>query len=147
MPDVGDRSSSSLRRSQSFDARLIGHSTENLSHYTGDSIGGLLNATFGNLPELIICVVALKAGLYSMVTASLIGAILFNLLLVLGLSFLLGGIRHHTLEFNSQATRVYSTMMFIAIISLALPSIYEQAFAQGAVPTIEEEDQYRTRDP
>ncbi len=120
-------------------ARLIGHSTENLSHYTGDSIGGLLNATFGNLPELIICVVALKAGLYSMVTASLIGAILFNLLLVLGLSFLLGGIRHHTLEFNSQATRVYSTMMFVAIISMALPSIYEQAFAQGAIPTIEEE--------
>ena len=52
-------------------ARLIGHSTEHLSHYTGDSIGGLLNATFGNLPELIICVVALKAGLYSMVAASL----------------------------------------------------------------------------
>ena len=112
-------------------ARLIGHSTEHLSHYTGDSIGGLLNATFGNLPELIICVVALKAGLYSMVTASLIGAILFNLLLVLGLSFLLGGFRHHTLQFNTQATRVYSTMMFIAVISMALPSIYENAFAPG----------------
>src|SRR5688572_10489672 len=110
-------------------ARLIGHSTEHLSHYTGDSIGGLLNATFGNLPELIICVVALKAGLHSMVAASLIGAILFNLLLVLGLSFLLGGLRHHTLQFNTQSTRVYSTMMFIAVISMALPSIYEQAFA------------------
>ena len=113
-------------------ARLIGHSTEHLSHYTGDSIGGLLNATFGNLPELIICVVALKAGLYSMVAASLVGAILFNLLLVLGLSFLVGGLRHHTLEFNTRATRVYSTMMFIAVISMALPSIYEQAFAPGA---------------
>ena len=114
-------------------ARLIGHSTEHLAHYTGDSIGGLLNATFGNLPELIICVVALKAGLYSMVAASLIGAILFNLLLVLGLSFLLGGLRHHTLQFNTQATRVYSTMMFIAVISMALPSIYENAFAPGEV--------------
>ena len=72
-------------------ARLISSSTEHLSHYTGDAIGGLLNATFGNLPELIICVVALKAGLYAMVAASLVGAILFNLLLVLGLSFLLGG--------------------------------------------------------
>ena len=113
-------------------ARLIGHSTEHLSHYTGDSIGGLLNSTFGNLPELIICVVALKAGLYSMVAASLVGAILFNLLLVLGLSFLVGGLRHHTLEFNTRATRVYSTMMFIAVISMALPSIYEQAFAPGA---------------
>jgi Ca2+:H+ antiporter len=112
-------------------ARLIGTSTEHLSHYTGDSIGGLLNATFGNLPELIICVVALKAGLYTMVAASLIGAILFNLLLVLGLSFLLGGLRHHTLEFNARATSVYSTMMFIAVISLALPSIYQRAFAQG----------------
>ena len=66
-------------------ARLIGSSTEHLAHYTGDSIGGLLNAMFGNLPELIICVVALKAGLYAMVAASLVGAILFNLLLVLGL--------------------------------------------------------------
>ena len=93
---------------------------------------------FGNLPELIICIVALKAGLYAMVAASLIGAILFNLLLVLGLSFLLGGLRHHTLEFNAQAVRVYSSMMFIAVISLALPSIYEQAFAPGAA-TIEQE--------
>ncbi len=119
-------------------ARLIGHSTEHLAHYTGDSIGALLNTIFGNLPELIICVVALKAGLYAMVAASLVGAILFNLLLVLGLSFLLGGLRHHTLEFNAQAVRVYSTMMFIAVISLALPSIYQQAFA-ATEPTIEQE--------
>ena len=112
-------------------ARLIGNSTEQLAHYTGDSIGALLNAMFGNLPELIICIVALKAGLYSMVASSLIGAILFNLLLVLGLSFLLGGLRRHTLEFNASAVRIYSTMMFIAVISLALPSIYEQAFAAG----------------
>ena len=119
-------------------ARLIGSSTEHLAHYTGDSIGGLLNATFGNLPELIICVVALKAGLYSMVASSLVGAILFNLLLVLGLSFLLGGLRYHTLEFNARAVRVYSTMMFIAVISLALPSIYEGAFAPVGA-TIEQE--------
>ena len=98
----------------------------------------LLNTMFGNLPELIICVVALKAGLYAMVAASLVGAILFNLLLVLGLSFLLGGLRHHTLEFNVNAVRMYSTMMFIAVISLALPSIYEQAFAPGGA-TIEQE--------
>ena len=119
-------------------ARLIGSSTEHLSHYTGDSIGGLLNATFGNLPELIICVVALKAGLYAMVAASLIGAILFNLLLVLGLSFLLAGLRQHTLEFNARATSVYSTMMFIAVVSLALPSLYQRAFAQSG-PTAAQE--------
>jgi Ca2+:H+ antiporter len=110
-------------------ARLIGASTEHLSHYTGDSVGGLLNAVFGNLPEIIIGVVALKAGLYAMVAASIVGAILFNLLLVLGLCFLLGGLRRHTLEFNAQAVRVYSTMMFIAVMSLALPSLYERAFA------------------
>jgi Ca2+:H+ antiporter len=110
-------------------ARLIGGSTEHLSHYTGDSVGGLLNAMFGNLPEIIIGIAALQAGLYTMVAASIVGAILFNLLLVLGMSFLLGGLRRHTLEFNAQAVRVYSTMMFIAVMSLALPSIYERAFA------------------
>ena len=58
-------------------AHLISASTEHLSHYAGESVGGLLNATFGNLPELIIAIVALKAGLYSMVAASLVGAVLF----------------------------------------------------------------------
>jgi len=119
-------------------ARLIGTSTEHLSHHTGETVGGLLNAMFGNLPELIICVVALQAGLYSMVSASLVGAILFNLLLVLGLSFLLGGMRYHRIEFNAQAVSVYSAMMFIAVVSMALPSIYERVFAPTA-PTTEQE--------
>ena len=113
-------------------ARFIGESTHHLAHYTGESIGGLLNATFGNLPELIICIVALKAGLHEMVAASLIGAILFNLLLVLGLSFFLGGLKQHTLAFNPQAARVYSSLMFVAVLSLALPSIYTQAFGEQA---------------
>ena len=119
-------------------ARLIGNGTEHLAHYTGDSVGGLLNAMFGNLPELIICVVALQAGLYAMVAASLVGAILFNLLLIVGLGFLLGGLRQHTLQFNAQAVGVYSTMMFIAVTSMALPSIYERVFA-GNAPTVEQE--------
>jgi Ca2+:H+ antiporter len=114
-------------------ARLIGHSTEHLTHHTGDSMGGLLNVIFGNLPELIIGIVALQAGLYDMVAASLVGAILFNLLLVLGLSFLFGGVRYHSMVFNARAVRVYSTMMFIAVMSLALPSIYERAFAPTGV--------------
>lgn len=109
-------------------AYLISHSTENLAHYTGDAVGGLLNVMFGNLPELIICIVALKEGLHGMVAASLVGAIMFNLLLVSGLSFFLGGLRHHTMEFNLRAVRVYSTMMFIAVTCLVLPSFYEQAF-------------------
>src|SRR6187399_2221256 len=81
-------------------ARLIGNSTEHLATYTGDAVGGLLNATFGNLPELIIAVIALKAGLHGMVLASLAGAILANLLLALGLSFLVGGIKFHNQEYN-----------------------------------------------
>ena len=72
-------------------ASLIVHATEHIASRTGDAIGGLLNATFGNAPELIIAVVALRAGLFDMVRASLIGAILANLLLALGVAFLLGG--------------------------------------------------------
>ena len=69
-------------------ARLIVRSTEQLATYTGDAVGGLLNATFGNAPELIIALVALRAGLLDMVRASIVGAILANLLLALGIAFL-----------------------------------------------------------
>ena len=89
-------------------ASLIVHATEHIASRTGDAVGGLLNATFGNAPELIIAVVALKAGLFDMVRASLIGAILANLLLALGVAFLLGGLRYHNQEYNAGATRVYS---------------------------------------
>lgn len=118
-------------------ARLIGHGTENLATYTGDAIGGLLNATFGNLPELIIMVVALKAGLHSMVAASIVGVILFNLLLALGIGLLLGGLGHHTQKFNAVAAGIYASMMFIAVVSLALPSMYEKLFATAG-PIIEQ---------
>ena len=109
-------------------AKLIVHSTEQLATYTGDAIGGLLNATFGNFPELIIAVVALKAGLYTMVLASLIGAILANLLLALGLSFFIGGTKFHVQEYNSVSARVYVSMMFVAVISLAVPSSFNTLF-------------------
>ena len=102
--------------------RLIGNSTEHLATYTGDAIGGLLNATFGNLPELIIAVVALKAGLHQMVLASVVGAILANLLLAMGVSFLVGGIKFHNQDYNAPSVRVYSSMMLIAVISLSIPS-------------------------
>lgn len=103
-------------------ARLIGSSTEQLSTYTGDAVGGLLNATFGNFPELIIALVALKAGLHTMVLASLVGTILANLLLATGVSFLVGGLRYHNQDYNATSVRVYSSMMFIAVISLTIPS-------------------------
>ena len=115
-------------------AALIVHATEQIATRTGDAVGGLLNATFGNAPELIISLVALRAGYMEMVRASLVGAILANLLLALGIAFLLGGRRYHEQRFNPVATRAYSTMMFVAAISMAVPSAFSRVFApQGVV--------------
>ena len=110
-------------------ARLIVRSTEQLATYTGDAVGGLLNATFGNAPELIIALVALRAGLLDMVRASIVGAILANLLLALGVAFLVGGLRFHTQTYREAAARVYSSMMLIAAISLTVPSAFSRFFA------------------
>jgi Ca2+:H+ antiporter len=107
-------------------ATLIVHSTEHLAARTGPAIGGLLNATFGNLPELIIAMVALRAGLLDMVRASLIGAMLANLLLALGLAFFLGGLRHHVQEYNPAAARTYATMMMLAALSMVVPSSFHR---------------------
>ena len=106
----------------------IVRATEQLAERTGDAVGGLLNATFGNAPELIIAVVALRAGLFDMVRASLVGAILANLLLALGGSFLLGGLRHHEQEFNPATTRLYGSMMLLATTSLMVPSAFSRLF-------------------
>jgi Ca2+:H+ antiporter len=114
-------------------AALIVNSTEHLAARTGDAVGGLLNATFGNAPELIISFVALRAGYLSMVRASLVGAIVANLLLALGLSYLLGGLKNHDQKFNPVATRTYSTMMFIAAVSMAVPSAFSRVFAPTGV--------------
>jgi Ca2+:H+ antiporter len=112
-------------------AGLIVQSTEQIAHRTGDAIGGLLNATFGNAPELIIALVALKAGNHELVRASIVGAILANLLLALGVSFICGGLKYHTEEFNPAATRTYSTMMLLAAVSLAIPSAFSRFFSSG----------------
>jgi len=110
-------------------ASLIVRSTEHLATYTGQAVGGLLNATFGNAPELIIALVALKAGLLDMVRASIAGAILANLLLALGVAFFLGGLRHHTQTYQAGAARLYSSMMLIAVMSLMVPSAFSRFFA------------------
>ena len=109
-------------------ARLIVEATEVIAGYTGPALGGLLNATFGNLPELIIAIVALRVGMVEMVRASLIGALLANLLLGLGLAFLLGGIRHHVQDYNPLAARAYASMMLLAVISMAAPSAFHRFF-------------------
>ena len=110
-------------------ARLIVKATEHIAVRTGAAIGGLLNATFGNLPELIIATVALRSGLLEMVRASIIGAILANLLMALGVALFIGGVRYHNQEFNARAARVYSSMMLLAVISLAGPGAFERVFS------------------
>src|SRR5512139_968460 len=108
-------------------AIMIVKATEQIASRVCDTIGGLLNATFGNAPEMIITIVALKAGLFDMVRASLAGAILANLLLALGIAFLLGGIRYHEQQYNPAALRVYATMMLIAVTSMSIPSGFRRA--------------------
>lgn len=107
-------------------AALIVRSTEQLATRTGDAVGGLLNATFGNAPELIIGLVALRAGYFDMVRASIVGAILANLLLALGVAFMVGGSRRHAQEYNPGAARMYSSMMLISAISLGVPSAFNR---------------------
>ena len=112
-------------------ASMIVHATEQISTRTGDAVGGLLNATFGNAPELIIATVALRAGLMDLVRASIIGAILANLLLALGVAMLLGGLRHRDQVYNADASRVYSSMMLLAVITLIVPGAFEGAFSDA----------------
>src|SRR5262245_55623976 len=108
-------------------------STEQLAMRTGDAIGGLLHAAFGNAPELIIAFVPLEVGLLQMVRASLVGAILANLLLALGVAFLVGGLRFHEQRFNATAARAYSTMMFLAAVSMTVPSAFSRVFGPNEV--------------
>src|SRR5215213_8357628 len=103
-------------------AALLSHATEAVSEKTGDAMGGLLNATLGNLTELIIAVTALHAGEYMLVKASIAGAIVTNSLFMLGASFLLGGLRYHLQEFNRVAARFQAGLLFLATIGLLIPS-------------------------
>jgi Ca2+:H+ antiporter len=114
-------------------AGLIVRSTEQVAERTGPAVGGLLNATFGNLPELIIAVVALRAGLIDIVRASLIGAVLANVLLALGVAFLLGGRRYHTMEYNPAGARAYASMLMLATVTLAVPAAFHR-FLGAAEP-------------
>lgn len=103
---------------------LIGRATEDLAHRVGPKFGGLLNATFGNAAELIIGVVAINAGLLDLVKASVTGSIIGNLLLVLGMGFLLGGVRHGTLRFDADEASRNSIMMLLALSGLLLPAAF-----------------------
>jgi Ca2+:H+ antiporter len=115
-------------------AGLIGEATEALSVVTGPKIGGFLNATLGNAAELIITIVAIKAGLLDLVKASITGSIIGNLLLVLGFSVLMGGLKHGTQRFNRAHAATNATMLVLAVIALAVPSLFNHTLAGGNLP-------------
>src|SRR6187397_3204661 len=108
-------------------AILLSHATESVAAKTGDSVGGLLNATLGNLTELVIAIAALQAGQYMLVKASVAGAIVTNSLFMLGASFLLGGLKYHVQEFNRVSARLQAGLLFLATIALLIPSAVSEA--------------------
>jgi Ca2+:H+ antiporter len=115
-------------------AGWMGRATEQLATRLGEGVGGLLNATFGNAAELIIAFAALRAGLYTVVKASLVGSIVGNILLVLGAAMLAGGLRHPEQHYNVAGARSQATMLTLAAIALILPAAYRSA--GGDVPEI-----------
>lgn len=108
-------------------AAVLSHATESVAAKTGDAVGGLLNATLGNLTELVIALTALRAGQYMLVKASVAGAIVTNSLFMLGASFLLGGLKTHVQEFNRVSARMQAGLLFLATIALLVPSLVSQA--------------------
>ena len=114
-------------------AALMGRATEELAARSGPGIGGLLNVTFGNAPELIIALFALGAGLQEVVKASLVGSILGNILLVLGMSMLAGGLRRERQRFELRAATAQSLMLLLATVALVMPAIF-QLVAGGGLP-------------
>ncbi|MDQ0112964.1 calcium/proton exchanger [Paenibacillus harenae] len=107
-----------------FVAGFLGKATESVAHYAGQRLGGFLNATFGNAAELIIAIFLVKEGLFDMVKASLTGAIIGNLLLVLGLSILLGGLKYKEQRFNNRLAEHNATLMVMAVIGLFVPAVF-----------------------
>jgi len=112
-------------------AALLSHATESVAAKTGDAAGGLLNATLGNLTELVIALTALRAGQYMLVKASVAGAIVTNSLFMLGASFLLGGLKHHVQEYNKAAARLQAGLLFLATVALLVPSTIAAADTTG----------------
>lgn len=105
-------------------AGWLGRATEHLAERTGEGVGGLLNATFGNAAELIIALVALRSGLHDVVKASLTGSIIGNVLLVMGASILAGGLKFPTQKFNASGARIQSTTLTLAAIALVMPAVF-----------------------
>jgi calcium/proton exchanger (cax) len=116
-------------------AGVMGESTEAISHYAGNRIGGFLNATFGNATELIIAFFAMKAGLFDVVKASIAGSVIGNILLVLGLSMFIGGIKYKTQYFSQKVINVTASMLTFAVIGLTIPAVFTNTVASELLTT------------
>ena len=115
-------------------AGLLGQATEHIAARAGEGLGGFLNATFGNAAELIIAVVALKAGQLDVVKASLTGSIIGNVLLVLGASFLAGGLRHRIQAFNLKGAEAQAASLGVASLALIVPSAFHAVGSSAVAP-------------
>ena len=116
-------------------AGLMGEGTEEISFYSGPKIGGFLNATFGNATELIISFFALKEGLFEVVKSSISGAIIGNILLVLGASMFAGGLKHKVQKFNINVVETTSSMLLFAVIGLCIPAVFTHTLNQSLLNT------------
>jgi Ca2+:H+ antiporter len=119
-------------------AAVMGEATEHIAAKTGPGIGGLLNVTFGNAPELIIALFALKEGLQEVVKASIVGSIIGNILLVLGAAMLVGGLKRDKQVFNRTAANAQSVMLLLALCALILPAVFQLVHG-GGLPGVGEE--------
>jgi Ca2+:H+ antiporter len=118
-------------------AGYIGAATESLAAYTGPKIGGLLNATLGNAAELIITLMAIRAGLLELVKASITGSILGNLLLVLGTAMLMGGLQHGTQRFDRRQSSNHAILLTLTIVALIIPSLFSHSIGPDNDPKVE----------
>jgi Ca2+:H+ antiporter len=126
-------------------AALMGRATEELAARSGPGIGGFLNVTFGNAPELIIAFFALNEGLQEVVKASLVGSILGNILLVMGAAMLVGGLKRERQTFDRTAASVQSGMLMLAAVALVMPAVF-QLVSGGGLPGAEEKSQQFSSD-
>lgn len=118
-------------------SKIIGDATEELTTYTGPALGGLINATFGNAPELIIAGFALNAGLTEVVKATITGSILSNLVLGLGLAVFVGGMRYKHQKFNATAAKASGSTLLLAVSALIIPAIFLLSTGEGAGASVE----------
>lgn len=118
-------------------AGLIGKATELLAVYTGSKIGGLLNATLGNAAELIITLVAIKEGYLELVKASITGSIIGNILFVLGMAMIVGGVKHGVQKFDQKQAGHHAVLMTLAVLALVIPSFFSHSIGPDSSPRVE----------